>query len=253
MGRIIAIGGGEIGRPGYPIETLKIDNELINMTGKEKPKLCFLPTASNDSELYIETVREHFGNRIGCDVTSIELSKKDYPYNELEDTVLSSDIIYVGGGNAKFMLEKWKNASFDTILSKAYKQNILLSGLSAGAICWFQYGSSDSLRFDNPKAPLIALPCLNFIELTICPHFNEERDRRPDFKSLLKETETIGLGLDNCAALKIVDDKFEIVTSKDEAKAWICRWEKGIYIEDELSDGFSENIDLLRRGPIIVT
>jgi dipeptidase E len=253
MGRIIAIGGGEIGRPGYPIETLKIDNELKNMTGKEKPKLCFLPTASNDSEIYIETAREHFGSRVGCDFTSIELFRKEYSNNELEDTVFSSDIIYVGGGNTKSMLEKWKNTSFDTILSEAYKQNILLSGLSAGAICWFQYGSSDSLRFDNPKAPLIALPCLNFIELTICPHCDEEIDRKPDFKNLLKETKTIGLGLDNCAALKIVDDIFEIVTSRNEAKAWICRWEKGIYREDELSDGSSGNMDLLREGPINVS
>ena len=252
MGRIVAIGGGEIGRPGYPIETIKIDNEIKSMTRKDNPKLCFLPTASNDSELYIETVREYFGNRLGCCVTSIELSNKDYSYSELEETVLSSDIIYVGGGNTKFMLKKWKDTSFDTILTSAFKQNIVLSGLSAGAICWFKYGSSDSLKFDNPKARLIALPCLDFIEFTICPHFDVEEDRRPDFKSLLKKTETVGLGLDNCAALKIVDDNFDIITSKDNAKAWICKWENGTYIEYELSDGFSENIDFLRRGPINV-
>jgi dipeptidase E len=66
MKKIVAIGGGEIGKPGYPVETTKIDKEILRLTGKKSPRLLFIPTASDDSELYFETVKKHFGKRLGC-------------------------------------------------------------------------------------------------------------------------------------------------------------------------------------------
>jgi dipeptidase E len=248
MGKIVAIGGGEIGRPGYPIETTKIDREIIISSGKEKPTLCFLPTASNDSELYIQTVMEHFGKRLGCTVTWIELLRKRHSYTELEERVLSSDIIYVGGGNTKTMLEAWQKASLDGILVKAFEKNIVLSGISAGAMCWFKYGSSDAIVSTASHAPFIGMPCLNLIGLSLCPHFDVEKYRRPGFQYLLRETDTNGIGLDNCAAIKIEDDRFEIITSKNGARAWFCRWLKGEYAEIALEEGASHDIDYLLGG-----
>ena len=127
MGTIIAIGGGEIGRPGYPVETTEIDLYIKKLTGRDRPKLCFIPTATKDSDLYIKTVHEHFGGRIGCSVSEIELINKKYSRAELEDMVYSSDIIYVGGGNTKKMLKIWKKHSLDRILKKAWRKNIILS------------------------------------------------------------------------------------------------------------------------------
>ena len=97
MRKIIAIGGGEIGRPGYPVETTKIDKEIIKLTGKQNPKLLFIPTASSDSDGYFETVQKHFGKRLGCKVDVLWLIKENPSYKEVEEKVMSSDIVYVGG------------------------------------------------------------------------------------------------------------------------------------------------------------
>ena len=128
MGRIVAIGGGEIGRPGYPVETTKIDKEIISLTGKNKPKLLFIPTASSDSESYYDTVRKHFGIRLGCKTDVLYLLKEKINENK----ILNSDIIYVGGGNTLLMMNTWRKYGLDKILIEAYNQNIVLSGLSAG-------------------------------------------------------------------------------------------------------------------------
>lgn len=234
MGIIAAIGGGEIGRPGYPVETTEIDLHIKKLTGKECPKLCFIPTATDDSELYIQTVHEHFGGRIGCSVSAIELINKQYSINELEDIIFSSDIIYVGGGNAKKMLELWKEKSLDRILKEAWQKNILLSGLSAGAICWFRCGSSDSLQFEDPDRPLILLDGLNMINYIACPHFNES-DRRETFSAMVRKAGVPGIGIENSAAVIIKDGQMEAKTSDDQAKVWICEWKDGKYMETELT------------------
>src|SRR3989338_5960150 len=97
--KIVAIGGGEIGRPGYPVETTKIDKEIIALTGKTNPRLLFIPTASSDSELYYETVKKHFGKTLGCKTDVLYLINKDLSKKEIEQTIFGADIIYVGGGN----------------------------------------------------------------------------------------------------------------------------------------------------------
>ena len=98
MRKIVAIGGGEIGRPGYPIETTKIDKEIIRLTGRKNPKLLFIGTASDDSGLYIKVIKKYFRKRLGCAVLSLLLTKNRYFKKDLEKIILSSDIIYVGGG-----------------------------------------------------------------------------------------------------------------------------------------------------------
>ena len=92
MGRIVAIGGGEI-RDG---ETLNIDKFIVSLSGKEKPSLLFIPTASNDSEGYIETVKKVY-KELGCDVKILCLTKENIEEDDIRDIILKSDIIYVGG------------------------------------------------------------------------------------------------------------------------------------------------------------
>lgn len=250
MGRIVAIGGGKLEKLNKNAGTWDIDLEILKMTEKSRPKLLFIPTASNDSKIYFETIQNHFGKDLGCEIFSLELHNRLYSYKELESIIFSSDIVYVGGGNTRMMLEKWTATGLDHILIEAYhKTDIVLSGLSAGAICWFKYGSSDSDKFDNPEAKLINLPGLDLLDLTVCPHFDVEFDRAPHFKALLQRIENTGIGLDDCCALKIEDDKYQIISSKESANAWILKWETGNYHEVKLKHGSVGNLDQLFATP----
>lgn len=95
MGRIVAIGGGEIGRPGTDLETLKIDRSIIELCGKNSPRVLFIPTASNDSKAYIETFKALYRDKLGCRVSVLPLNNHS-GYEELESLIASQDIIYVG-------------------------------------------------------------------------------------------------------------------------------------------------------------
>ena len=97
MATLVAIGGGEIGRPGYPLETLEIDKKIVDYSGKDRPTLCFLPTATHDSESYIQAMEQLYGEMLGCTVASLESTKRQYAHADLLDIVRQSDIIYVGG------------------------------------------------------------------------------------------------------------------------------------------------------------
>ena len=234
MGKIVALGGGEIGRPGYPIETTSIDKEIIKLSGKKHPKLLFIPTASSDSEGYVKVVREHFGKRLGCKVGSLSLTKEKLSFSSLEKRILSADIIYVGGGNTLKMMTFWRKFKIDEILNKAYKKGIILSGLSAGAICWFKYGNSDSRRFTSGSKKLIKVRGLGFINALNCPHFNTEKHREADLKRMMKTTSGVAIALDECAALEIVDNWYRIITSKPKAKAYKIYWKSGKYFKEEI-------------------
>ena len=188
MKKIVAIGGGEIGSPGCPVETTRIDKEIIRLTGKKNPKVLFIPTASSDSEGYYNTVQKHFGKRLGCKIDVLWLIKEKSSRKEIEQKVLSSDIIYVGGGNTLKMIRIWKSCGLDKILRKAWDKGIILSGLSAGSICWFRNGTSDSRRFNNPDADLIKVSGLGFIPATHSPHYDVEKDRRAGLKKIMQKT-----------------------------------------------------------------
>jgi dipeptidase E len=99
MGKIIAICGGEIGRPGTKVETNAIDKEIIKLSGKKNPLLLFIPTASSDSESYYEVVKKHFGKKLGCRTDVLYLIKDKNTKTEIRNKILSADIIYVGGGD----------------------------------------------------------------------------------------------------------------------------------------------------------
>lgn len=232
MGKIIAIGGGEIGRSGYPIETEKIDKEIIRLTGKKRPKLLFVPTASSDSESYADVAKKYFGKRLGCRVDVLYLLNKKLSKKEIEEKILKSDIVYVGGGNTLKMMNAWRRLGVDKILKKAFKKNIVLSGLSAGSLCWFNGGSSDSRKFKNDKEPFIKVTGLGFINAFHCPHYDTEKGRKKSLKDLMKKTPGTAIALDNCSAIEIVNDKYRILTTKKQTNAYRTYWLKGKYFEE---------------------
>ncbi len=232
MKKIIAIGGGEIGRPGFPVETTRIDKEIIKLTGKKNPKLLFIPTASADSESYYSTVEKHFGKRLGCKTDVLHLIKDALSRKEIEDKIFKSDIIYVGGGNTLKMMKIWRKSKVDEILLKAYGKGIVLSGISAGSICWFKFGNSDSKKFIDPNASLIKVAGLGLINALNCPHYDFEAYRKVDLKKMMKKTSGVAIALDNCCALEIIDDKYKIITSKKTANAYKAYWKRNKYYEE---------------------
>ncbi len=234
MKKIVTIGGGEIGRPGYPVETTKIDRELIRLTGKKSPVVLFIPTASSDSEGYYEAVKKHFGKRLGCKTNVLWLIKEKPNKKSIEQKIISADIVYVGGGNTQKMLRVWKQSGVDKILKKAWESGVVLSGLSAGSICWFNGGASDSRRFNNPKADLIKVTGLGFIPALHSPHYDVEKDRRSGLKKIMKKTSGVAIAIDNCCAVEVMDDTYRVISSKPRANAYKVYWKTGKYHEEVL-------------------
>lgn len=234
MKKIIAIGGGEIGKPGFKIETKEIDEEIIRLTGKKNPRLLFIPTASSDSENYYEIVKKYFGKILNCKTDVLYLIKNNLTKKEIEAKILNSNIIYVGGGDTLKMMKIWRKLKVDEILLKAYKKGIVMSGLSAGAICWFSFGNSDSKKFTNPDANLIRVRGIGLIKVLFCPHYDIEKERKGELKKMMKKNSGIAIAVDNCCAIEILDDKYRIISSKKTADAYKIYWKKGKYYEKKL-------------------
>lgn len=233
--KIVAIGGGEIGRPGTKIETEEIDREIIRLTGKKHPKLLFIPTASGDSESYYKVIKDYYGKRLNCKIDVLNLMLQRPSETEIKDKVFSSDIVYVGGGNTLKMLKLWRKYGFDKVLKTALNKGIVLSGVSAGAICWFKYGNSDSLKFKDKRNPLIKLRGLDFIPLMACPHYDSERTRRPSLRKMIKNNGGRAIALENCSALEVIDEKYRVITSSKKARVYLVYLSKGKVVERELS------------------
>ncbi len=249
MGKIVAIGGGHIGRLGQPVETTDIDREIIRLSGSKNSRLLFIPTAATDAESYVEAVHKHFGEDLGCIVDTLYLVKETPGIKEIQDKVFNTNIIYVGGGNTLKMLKIWRSFGVDKIVLEAYSRDIVLSGLSAGAICWFRYASSDSRKFANPNAGLIKIRGLNFFNALCCTHYNTEEDRKPHVKAVMKKTAGVALAIDDCCAIEILNDKYRVIDSKEDANAYKVYWRKGEFYEEiiEKKKEFSLLEYLLRK------
>ncbi len=196
MKQIIAIGGGGFGRE---IKDLKIEKYIVDQSKARTPKICFIPTATGDDQVYIDTFYEAF-NSLGCKTSHINFFKRTI---NLKEHILDQDIIYVGGGNTKSMLAVWKEWQLDKILFEAYNNKIIMSGVSAGAICWFKKGITDSWK-DNQAT----LDCLNFVDGVCCPHYDEEPERIPYVKEILVNKEINSCyAIEGYAALHLIDDK----------------------------------------------
>lgn len=232
MRKIVAIGGGEIGRPGQPAETTEIDRRIIELTGKQNPRLLFIPTASSDSRAYLERIEKHFGEGLGCGIDVLYLLKGKIEKSVLRDKILNSDIVYVGGGNTLKMMEVWKEHGIDEILKEAHEKGVVLSGISAGSICWFTQGNSDSQRFARPDAELIKVTGLGLIDALHCPHYDLEADRKPELKKMMMETQGVSIAVDDCCALEIVGDDYRVICTKPTANVYKTYWKDGEYYEE---------------------
>ncbi|WP_338542371.1 Type 1 glutamine amidotransferase-like domain-containing protein [Paenibacillus tundrae] len=219
MGRIVAIGGGEMRFH----ETLPIDRYIVEFSNIENPKLLFIPTASNDAQGYIDTVKAVYGEQLGCEVDTLCLVDQDISDEAIKNKILSSNIIYVGGGDNVKMMEIWRANKVDQYLKEAYAHNIVLSGLSAGSICWFLEGHSNSSIETNrdgwwDREQVIGL---GLIPANHCPHYNE--DGHETFDDNMLDKEVPGIALENNVAIVIDGDMYKIVKSNTESKAYVLK------------------------------
>ncbi len=171
---IVAIGGGGFGRS---LGSLEIEKYIVSLISKKRPKICFIPTASGDSSLYKLNFYRAF-SKLDCIPNHIDFFSRT---ENLEEKVLAQDIIYVGGGNTKSMLAVWKEWNLHNILQNAYEKGIVMSGVSAGAICWFEKGITDSYAKE-----LSIINCLGIVDGIACPHFDEEKEREPYVNDLIQ-------------------------------------------------------------------
>lgn len=223
--KIIAIGGGECGRitnNGYkmPYETKEIDAEIIRLTEKENPNFLFIGHAQSNEQhenSYFETMCAIYGNIFGCQCKTVLKSDLLYQNKEYIINLLRwADIIYVGGGNTKSMIEIWNKTGFDTLLYEAWINGKVMCGLSAGANCWFNSCSSDSLKIqtNDASAPMITVECLNLVNAFFTPHCDESDEyanRLEHMKQALINTDKIGIGISNCCALEIIDNEYRLI------------------------------------------
>jgi dipeptidase E len=233
--KIIAIGGGSIGWGGKKPEVTRLSLEIIRLSGKKKPKFLFIPTASSDDRAYVRLVQNHFGRKLGCEVETLFLLNENPAFREIRRRILRADIIYVGGGNTLKMINRWKKLGVDRALREARPRGKVLCGTSAGALCWFRQGNSDSRKYTNPKAELIKVTGLGFLNGLGCPHYDGEKDREPQLKKMMRKTPGTAIALDNCAALEVVGDQWRIISSKPEAHGYRVYWKKGKYFRERLS------------------
>ena len=172
---IVAIGGGGFGRT---IKDLRIEKYILNLSEKEKPNICFIPTATGDNDSYKVNFYDVF-TKFSCNPTHIDFFKRTI---DLSSHIKEQDIIFVGGGNTKSMLAVWKDWGLDVLLRDSYENGTVMSGVSAGAICWFEKGITDSWAHD-----LAVMDCLGFVNGICCPHYDEEPARKPFVEKSLKD------------------------------------------------------------------
>ncbi len=214
MSTIVAIGGGDIS----DLETLAIDKYIVKLSGKECPKVLFVPTASGEAQGYIDVFNSVYSKKLGCVTDTLFLIDGKLSDQEIKNKILSADVIYIGGGDTVKMIEIWRKFKVDVYLKQAYEAGVILSGLSAGSICWFKYGYSDSGRNKDGGVKYVCVEGLGFINAIHCPHYNEEG--RKGFDEMMGTIEEVGIALENNCAIVIKDDSFRIIKSDEKANSY---------------------------------
>ena len=232
MGTIVGIGGGDM----EALETLEIEKRVVELTGRADPKVLFVPTASYDSVERWEVFRGLYGRRLGCRTDVLYLLNRNPDQGELEERILSADLIYVGGGNTLKMMRRWRRLGVDDLLREAHGRGIVLAGRSAGMICWFKYGHSDSMSFYSPDCwSYVRVKGMGLIDAIGCPHYNGATagvPREKEFRRMVRRYPELGIAVGNHCAIEFVDDGYRVITSRPDVGAYrLFKGADGLVVE----------------------
>ena len=233
--KVITIGGGEISQ----LETLELDYFICSQTDKREPKALFIPTASGDAEGYCKTFQHVYGKQLGCKVDFLLATKSNFSQQDAIQKILSADLVYVGGGNTQRMLKIWRDYGIDLALRQAGQNGTVLSGLSAGAICWYEAGLSDSDRFsavEGSSWSLKRLEGLGFLPGVFCPHLDKEQRHEP-LLNLVGSSGERAVACDNGAAIFWENGVARVFTSLPRAYAYIYTEQSGEVRADRFASG----------------
>ena len=231
QGQIVAMGGGGFSmEPENPL----LDDFVLSLSRRRPARVCFLPTASADSPAYVAKFYRAFAGRsIPTDVTTFDptaFARHPARTADLQGVLADQDVIYVGGGNTANLLAIWRAHGIDRILRDAWLGGVVMAGVSAGMLCWFRGGVTDSF------GGLAALnDGLGLIDATACPHYDGEGERRPTYHRLVAEGFPGGFAGDDGAALYFRGTELvEAVSSRPGAGAYRVAVADGQAVESRL-------------------
>ena len=227
--QIVAFGGGGFSmEAGNPL----LDDYVLSLTGKERPRVCFLPSASGDADHYVvRFYREFAGAR--AEASHITLFRRDRGVPDVSEHLLSQDLIYVGGGSLLSLLGVWRAHGVDRALREAWRRGTVLCGLSAGALCWF----SDAVTayYGAPER----VPGMGFLPWSFTAHYDAEPERRDEFHRQLAAGMKSGYAADDGAALHFRGLRLHrVVSSRPGAGAFALRRVAGRVREDRLDASY---------------
>jgi dipeptidase E len=213
--QIVPMGGGTMCRG--------MGEYLVALTGKERPAVLYVGTAMAEDPASALRMYDHFSGLA-------ELSRLEFfpwPPENLRSVVLDQDLVFVGGGNTANMLAIWRVHGVDELLREALDRGVILSGSSAGGICWFEHGVTDSF---GPQ--LGSMDCLGFLAGSFCPHWDDEELRKPVYHGLLKDGLAGGYAAEAGVGLHFVDGELREVVACDEgSKAYRVELRDGEVVE----------------------
>jgi dipeptidase E len=209
-GHIIAIGGGGFYRDG---DNLALERYIVQQSGATEPRVAFIPTASAEPDGYLVSFYTAF-LKLRCRPSHLSLFKRT---PELRSYLLNQEVIYVGGGNTKSMLAVWREWEMPALLREAWQSGTVLTGVSAGAICWFEQGLTDSWAGE-----LRPLDCLGFLSGSCCPHYDGEAERRPALHRLIAAGEMVaGIAIEDWTGVHFHgSERYRIVSAKRGSRAY---------------------------------
>lgn len=190
-----------------------LDKYILDLVPKERPKICFMGTASHDGKEYRDMFHNFFKNQ-QCEPSHLSLT---HPPKDIEAFIMDKDIIHVGGGNTTLIIDTWKKFGVDKIMKKAWEAGIILTGMSAGAICWFDDGIT------NPSPGVLTrLPCLGLLNGSFCPHYDDRAELKSAFHKLILEgIIEEGYGVEDGAAVHFVgNEPIRVITSRPGVTAY---------------------------------
>jgi dipeptidase E len=204
--QIFALGGG-----GFSMERdgSLLDEYALSLTGAERPRVCFLPTASGDADHYVVRFYRRFSGHF--DASHVSLFRRDQGTGGVEDSLsehlLAQDLIYVGGGNVVSMLGAWRAHGLDSILRRAWLRGIVLCGPSAGSLCWFEQALSAFHGAARAVRGLGLLPYSN------CVHYDAEPARRAEYHRFVGDGMAGGFAVEDGVGLHFVGTQLKRVVS----------------------------------------